>query len=404
MRWHGAPTEAPLAPASRSRPLVAAPRQRVLVGMMQTSAQHETYPILPVYQAITGQHIDAREGRSIPARCPIHDDRHASLSLDTIGQRWYCHACGVGGDAVELAARSLDFGSITNRYREAFRFVRDVLHIDTPPEYRSATSYGTPQRHAPSVRLNRAPKKAAAEPFRLLKTIRYPFTDAEGRPLYEEVRREGVNPETGEPRKQIVLQRIIPDGTTWMKGAEQWILVDADGAIVPCGPTNDSPIVLPLRTRDGREVYPHKMRRINHVTGLPRVLYRLPDVLAAATRGDVLGLVEGPKKADTTATALEIIITSLAGGARAHFTAEHAACFRGAQHVLVFADADGPGREAARAHTSAIVAAGTPASIIDVYPNRQDGLDIADWLAQHPSHSPETLRRLLRPFSTRFTL
>lgn len=40
-------------------------------------------------------------------RCPLHDDRHASLSV-FVGQdgreRWRCHGCGRGGDAIDLIA------------------------------------------------------------------------------------------------------------------------------------------------------------------------------------------------------------------------------------------------------------------------------------------------------------
>jgi hypothetical protein len=48
------------------------------------------------------------------AWCPLHDDKHPSLSLyrgRDGRERWHCHACDVGGDAldleVELSGRSL---------------------------------------------------------------------------------------------------------------------------------------------------------------------------------------------------------------------------------------------------------------------------------------------------------
>jgi len=368
--------------------------------MMQHSAQHETYPILPVYQAITGQHIDAREGRSIPARCPIHDDRHASLSLDTIGQRWYCHACGIGGDAIELAVRSLRFCG--NPYREAFRFVRDLLHLDPPSRVHTSTAYAATPRSTPAPHRRPPTQKTAVAPFRVVATLRYRFTDADGSPLYEEVRHEGVNPETGEPGKRIVLQRVIPAEASWQKEPDRWLLVDRLGQPLPCGPNDLTPITLPLRTRDGRELYPHKIKRLNHVTGLPRVLYRLPEVLAAAKNGELLAITEGPKKADLTATALQIVVTTLAGGARAPFSDEHAACFHGARHVLVFCDADTPGREAARKRAETIALHGTPVSIVDLYPDRDDGLDIADWLLQRPTHDPRRLLQLIRAYSATY--
>jgi hypothetical protein len=37
-----------------------------------------------------------------PVRCPFHDDRHASASLNLHSKRFNCHACGVHGDAIDL--------------------------------------------------------------------------------------------------------------------------------------------------------------------------------------------------------------------------------------------------------------------------------------------------------------
>jgi CHC2 zinc finger len=37
-----------------------------------------------------------------PVRCPFHDDRHASASLNLHSNRFNCHACGVHGDALDL--------------------------------------------------------------------------------------------------------------------------------------------------------------------------------------------------------------------------------------------------------------------------------------------------------------
>lgn len=39
------------------------------------------------------------------AKCPLHEDRSPSLSLFTGRdgkERWKCHACDVGGDALDL--------------------------------------------------------------------------------------------------------------------------------------------------------------------------------------------------------------------------------------------------------------------------------------------------------------
>jgi len=42
--------------------------------------------------------------RSGMTLCPFHDDHHPSLQL---GDRYYCHACGASGDAIDLTAHLL---------------------------------------------------------------------------------------------------------------------------------------------------------------------------------------------------------------------------------------------------------------------------------------------------------
>jgi hypothetical protein len=37
--------------------------------------------------------------------CPLHDDRSPSFSIFDDGQRWRCHTCNIGGDALDLMAR-----------------------------------------------------------------------------------------------------------------------------------------------------------------------------------------------------------------------------------------------------------------------------------------------------------
>lgn len=46
-----------------------------------------------------------------PFKCPVHDDRVASASVNRGKGLWHCHACGAGGDAVSLvqARENLDY-------------------------------------------------------------------------------------------------------------------------------------------------------------------------------------------------------------------------------------------------------------------------------------------------------
>ena len=52
--------------------------------------------------------LDIEPGRHRRARCPIHrGDNPTALSWTDEGQ-WFCHPCGIGGDAITLAQRALD--------------------------------------------------------------------------------------------------------------------------------------------------------------------------------------------------------------------------------------------------------------------------------------------------------
>ena len=53
---------------------------------------------------LQGQNF-ARSGENYMARCPLHDDRKASLSLNFGKASFYCHACRVGGGLVEFEKR-----------------------------------------------------------------------------------------------------------------------------------------------------------------------------------------------------------------------------------------------------------------------------------------------------------
>jgi len=59
--------------------------------------------------------MEPRRNRS---KCPIHGgDNPQSLSFNDDAGHWFCHRCGIGGDAVELVRRSLD-----TDFRGALRF------------------------------------------------------------------------------------------------------------------------------------------------------------------------------------------------------------------------------------------------------------------------------------------
>lgn len=62
-----------------------------------------------------------------PLKCPVHDDKVASASVNRAKGLWHCHACGAGGDAISLvqARENLD-------YREATAYLSGLLGRSVP--------------------------------------------------------------------------------------------------------------------------------------------------------------------------------------------------------------------------------------------------------------------------------
>ena len=58
-------------------------------------------PLVAVVQRL-GLGTPAQRGRELAVCCPLHDDSHPSLQLNPAKQVWYCHPCGIGGDAITL--------------------------------------------------------------------------------------------------------------------------------------------------------------------------------------------------------------------------------------------------------------------------------------------------------------
>ena len=116
-------------------------------------------------------------------------------------------------------------------------------------------------------------------------------------------------------------------------------------------------------------------------------LYRVDEVRAAIEAGEAIWLVEGEGKGDRLRGALRSAgradaVTTIAGGAQAKLTAEHLAELCDAQDVIVVADSDVPGRRAMHKRAQAI-AEKHPTCVVrslDLYPNRTDGCDVADFL------------------------
>ncbi len=106
------------------------------------------------------------------------------------------------------------------------------------------------------------------------------------------------------------------------------------------------------------------------LNGVPRVLYRLPDVLATAAVGEQIYVVEGEK--DVHACERQGVCATCNSGGAGKWKPEYGAALAGAQ-VIIVADNDEPGRK----HAADILASCPGARVVQA----AAGKDVADHLA-----------------------
>jgi hypothetical protein len=109
------------------------------------------------------------------------------------------------------------------------------------------------------------------------------------------------------------------------------------------------------------------------VKGVRRVLYRLPEVIAAAQAGRVVYVVEGEKDVEALALAGEVATTSPAGAGK--WRPEYAESLRGAR-VVVVADKDAAGRKHAQEVAASLHGIAATVSVVEAL----EGKDAFDHL------------------------
>lgn len=144
--------------------------------------------------------------------------------------------------------------------------------------------------------------------------------------------------------------------------------------------TDENGIVLYRKNRSESKAFWFERPDVNGawikgIADTRRVLYNLPDVLAAAEGGDTIYVVEGEKDADALARAGQVATTN-DDGAAAMWKADYSESLRGAR-VIVIADDDEPGHK--HAHHVAKALQGIAATV-DVRLPAAGHKDIADHL------------------------
>jgi len=167
--------------------------------------------------------------------------------------------------------------------------------------------------------------------------IPYVYKDAEGYPLYRKVRKPG---------KKFYWERYDKASKRWVPG----------------------------------------------MNGVQRVLYNLPGLAKRIPDGDVVFYVEGEKDADRLIN--EGLLATTAGGA-GDWRDDMVKQLAGAKEVVIFVDADEPGRECGTRVAKAIKEnlPSTTVKLFDFYPERTDGKDVSDWLSE--GHTAAELLQLV---------
>lgn len=235
-----------------------------------------------------------RQRDHVQARCPLHEDRKPSLSIDWVDDRGgmtklYCHACAA--DEREIL-EAIGLG-LTDRFDQPLP-PRDPARKPPPPPRGTVAPQGN--------RLGPLPKRLTQDPDPLAPTFitpeqlarTYDYVDETGALLYQVLRYEWTT--AAGPDKRFTQRQPHPGGGWDPK-----------------------------------------------VTGR-RVLWHLPAVVEAIAQGRQIWLCEGEKDADSLNKALprdQAVATTNAGGA-GNFTEELATQLQGA-HVVVVVDRDPAG-------------------------------------------------------------
>ncbi len=236
-------------------------------------------------------------------------------------QVYHCFKCGIGGDVFDLVKRIEGF----SRFDQVVQHVAELIGMADDPVLAAGSGKAEHKRNpvAGETLTETLPASAPAVQGKVVAT--YPYVDEGGALLYEVLRYEP-------------------------KGFRQ-------------------------RRPDGNGGW------IGNLSGVGRVLYRLPEVIAA----DEVFFVEGERDVHTV-LAGGITATTNSGGASAPWLPEYSEALRG-KRVVILPDQDEPGQK----HTAKIEAAlqGIAADVVVV--NVPTGKDVTEYL-----ESGKTVENLLQ--------
>lgn len=170
----------------------------------------------------------------------------------------------------------------------------------------------------------------------------------------------------------------------WKKADHIYKYVDQDGRTLYEVARWDNPKSFSQRAADGNGGWKYSLR------GVERVPFRLPELLRSVGRGETIYVVEGEKDCEALYK-LGLIATTNAQGAKARWPDSWADYFARAARVVVIADNDKPGLDAAKQRAGIIARLCLDTRLIEALPG--EGVkDASDWIAA--GGTAEELERL----------
>jgi 5S rRNA maturation endonuclease (ribonuclease M5)/KaiC/GvpD/RAD55 family RecA-like ATPase len=121
---------------------------------------------------------------------------------------------------------------------------------------------------------------------------------------------------------------------------------------------------------------------IQNLKGVPRVPYRLPELIQGMKAGEAIFVTEGEKDAESLRK-LGLVATCNSGGA-GKWIDDHSKWFERGTQVIVCPDADKPGEKHARRLAESLSARGCQVKVLDFgFPKETyHGKDVTDWLSE----------------------
>ena len=93
------------------------------MARIKDSSVEEVKQHIDIVELISGYTALRKQGARFMGRCPFHEERTPSFSVNAVDKLYYCHGCNRGGDAIGFVrdVENLDFVGAIEFLAERFR-------------------------------------------------------------------------------------------------------------------------------------------------------------------------------------------------------------------------------------------------------------------------------------------